>query len=105
MNRARRRLGPAERLAAVLSHAGRPSHWSSWLMVAGGITVVASAAFVWWVAGLKIDAADAMTAEPPIAAWGGAALIVCAVSILGFLAATIIAATRERWPVLVELDD
>jgi hypothetical protein len=71
------------------------SHWSSWLMVASAITGVASAGFAWWVAGLKIDAADAMTAEPPIAAWGGTALIVCAVSILGFVVATIVAATHE----------
>lgn len=83
-------------LAVILSRAGTPSHVSHWLMVTSIVFGVASAAFVWWVAGVKLDAADTMTPEPAAAAWGGAALIIFALSIVTLGVSAVIAATRER---------
>ena len=83
-------------LVVVLARAGTPSHWSHWLMVASIVTGAASAAFVWWVAGVRIDAADAMTPEPPAAAWGGTALIVFLASGVALVASAVVSATRER---------
>jgi len=83
-------------LVVILARAGAPSHWSHWLMVTSIVTGAASGAFVWWAAGVKIDAADAMTPEPAAAAWGGAALVLFALSALILVASAVVSATRER---------
>lgn len=83
-------------LVVILARAGTPSHWSHWLMVVSIVTGVASGGFVWWAAGVKIDAADAMTPEPAAAAWGGAALVLFALSALMLVASAVVSATRER---------
>jgi hypothetical protein len=82
-------------LIGVLARAGTPSHVSHWLMVTSVALGSVSAAFVWWAAGAKIDAADALTAEPAAAAWGGVALIICAVSLVTLIVSAVIAVTRE----------
>ncbi|QAY63943.1 hypothetical protein ET495_12710 [Xylanimonas allomyrinae] len=85
-------------LATAFAHAGAPSHWSHWLMVASTVVGTCSAMFVWWVAGIRIqdEPVEPMPSEPAIAAWDGAALILLLVSIVGFLTATAIAVSRER---------
>lgn len=83
-------------LVGVMARAGTPSHVSHWLMVTSVALGSVSAAFVWWAAGAKIDAADAMTAEPGAAAWGGVALIVFAFSSVTLIASAVIAVARER---------
>jgi hypothetical protein len=83
-------------VGVVLARAGTPSHWSHWLMVASVLVMATSVAFVWWVAGVKIEAADSGTPEPPIAAWGGTALLLLAASLVAFVGSAIFAARRER---------
>lgn len=83
-------------LVAVLSRAGTPSHVSHWMMVASIAAGSASAAFVWWAAGAKIDAADAITPEPAAAAWGGSAIVLFALSAVTLLVSAVMAVTRER---------
>jgi hypothetical protein len=82
-------------LALVFARAGAPSRWSHWLMVTSILTGAASAAFVWWVAGVTIDAADSMTREPPAAAWGGFALVMLGLSAVAFIASVVGAVVRE----------
>jgi len=83
-------------LVVVMARAGTPSHLSHWLMITSVAFGSLSAAFVWWAAGAKIDAADALTAEPAAAAWGGVALIIFALSFTTLIASAIIAVLRER---------
>ncbi len=83
-------------LVVVFARAGAPSHWSHWLMVTSLVVGAAAAGFVWWVSGVRIDAADSGTPEPAIAAWGGLALIMAALSSIGLLVAAGAAVTRER---------
>jgi hypothetical protein len=79
----------------ALTRAGVHSHWSHALLVASLIAGTVSAAFVWWVLGVRIDAADSFTQEPPAASWGGTALVVFALSAVGVVVSAVIAATRE----------
>ncbi len=79
----------------VLARVGTPSHVSHWLMVASIACGTVSGAFVWWVASVRIDAADAMGPEPAAAAWGGAALVVFALSAVTLVVSAVIATTRE----------
>lgn len=83
-------------VVVVLSRAGTPSRWSRWLMLVSMVAGVASAGFVWWAAGAKIDAADSFTPEPALAAWGGVGLIVFVVSFLGLAVSAAAAVARER---------
>lgn len=83
-------------LAIAFARAGRPSHWSHWLMVASVVVGVFAAAYVWWALGVGIDAADNMTPEPAAAGWMGEGLLLMLASAVGFLLATGIAVTRER---------
>lgn len=83
-------------LAIAFAHAGTPSHWSHWLMAASIALGTCSAAFVWWAMGANIEADDAMTSAPRAAAWDGAGILLMLASIVGFLAATIVAVSRER---------
>ena len=82
-------------LVVTLARAGAPSRVSRWLTVASLVTGVASAAFVWWVAGLVGAAADAMTPEPAVAAWGGAGVVVFMLSAAALLSSAVVSARRE----------
>lgn len=79
----------------ALAKAGVHTTWSYVAMVASVIVGTTAAAFVWWVLGLKLDAADAMTPEPEIAHWGGTALVLIGLSVLVFIASVIFAAVRQ----------
>jgi hypothetical protein len=46
------------------------------LLIASLVIGAVSATFVWWVAGVRIDAGDSFTEEPAAAALGGTALVV-----------------------------
>lgn len=83
-------------VVVVMSRAGTPSRWSHWLMLVSLVTGVASAGFVWWAAGAKIDAADNFTPEPALASWGGTALVLFAVSFVGLVVSAAAAVARER---------
>lgn len=65
-------------------------------MLVSLVTGVASAGFVWWAAGAKIDAADNFTPEPALASWGGTALVLFAVSFVGLVVSAAAAVARER---------
>ncbi|MGL4340407.1 MAG: hypothetical protein ACRCSP_08315 [Rhodoglobus sp.] len=80
----------------ALSKAGVHTTLSYVAMVASVIVGTIAAAFVWWILGVKLDAADAMTPEPEIAHWGGTALILTGVSALVFIASVVFAAARHR---------
>ncbi|WP_427133876.1 hypothetical protein [Pseudarthrobacter sp. S9] len=76
-----------------------PSRTSAALRVllAVSLTVgAATAVYVWWVLGVRIDAADAMTDEPAAAVWGGAGLIALGLGIAGAVAAVVMGRRRAK---------
>jgi hypothetical protein len=83
-------------VVVAISRTGTPSRWSYWLMVFSLVTGVFSAGFVWWAAGVSIDAADNLTPEPALASWAGEALIMFVASFVGLIISAVVALTRER---------
>ncbi|MCH6470246.1 hypothetical protein [Sinomonas terrae] len=81
--------------ALILARAGAHTTWSYAAMVLSVVLGTAAAAYVWWVLGAKIDAADAMTPEPEAARFGGTALVVVGLSVLSFIVSVIFAGARE----------
>lgn len=79
----------------LLSRVGVHTFASYVAMVASVVVGTAAAAFVWWVLGVRLDAADAMVPEPEITRWGGLALILVGVSALVFVASVVFAAVRQ----------
>lgn len=67
-----------------------------WVQIASLIIAFAAALFVWWVAGLKIEAADSFTTEPPITQWGGTAIVVFLFSMLTALGAGVAIFIRSK---------
>jgi hypothetical protein len=82
--------------AVAVTTAGTPSHWSHWSMVASVLIGVSSFAFVWWVVGVRIDAADGGTPEPPLASWDWAGLVGLALAAAGFVTSAAFALRREQ---------
>jgi hypothetical protein len=83
-------------------------HWSYSLLIASLAISAVSTAFVWWVLGLRIDAADSFSPEPAAASWGGVALAVLGLSVLGMIVAVVTAARsfrgRHKPPALTLVD-
>ena len=78
-------------LAVVsLMFAGRRSVLTHWLLGASGVVGTCAAAYVWWVLGVQIDAADAFTPVPAAASHGGAGLVVLGLSIVLFVVSAIV---------------
>lgn len=82
----------------AFARVGAPSHWSHWLVVTSLALGAISGWYVWWVAGVAMDAADSFTPEPPAAAWGGAGVVVFLSSGLLLILAAVIAVRREIRP-------
>jgi len=83
-------------LAVVgLSFAGRPSMLTYWLLGGSALAGTCAAAYVWWVLGVQIDAADTLTPPPPAAAHGGAGLVVLGVSIIVFVVSAVAGYARR----------
>lgn len=80
----------------ALVQAGIPSRWSHRLMVASAVLGVISFAYVWWVLGVGIDAADEGVPEPPLAAWSGVGLIGVLVAVIGFITSAVLALIHEQ---------
>jgi hypothetical protein len=72
--------------------------WPIYLLILSLIVATASGGFVWWVAGVRIDAADSFTQEPAAASWGGAALITFGLSLVGAIVSAIIVARTTPPP-------
>lgn len=74
------------------------SRWTSRLLLAAVPVFVAAAVFVWWVLGVRLDAADSRRSEPAwVTQWDGPALVlaVCAfLTICTCLVLTVRAARR-----------
>jgi hypothetical protein len=81
-------------LAVVVRRRVMLAHWSGKLLLGALLVALPSTAFVWWVLGARIDAADAGTPEPDLASWGGPALLLAAVSGLTALVAVGVALVR-----------
>lgn len=72
------------------------SHWSHALMVVTVAIWVSAAGFVWWTLGLRLDAADAMRAEPTwITRWDGPILVIGLLALLATLLSAGIAVRRS----------
>ena len=83
-------------LAVVgLMFAGRPSVLTHWLLVGSAVFGICAAAYVWWVLGVQIDAADASTPAPAAAGHGGAGLVVLGLSIALFAVSAIVGYARR----------
>lgn len=82
--------------ALAMMQAGLPSRGSHWLLLISTTVGVLSFAYVWWVLGVSIDAADAGTPEPELAAWGGVGLVGLLLGIVGFVASAAVAVAHER---------
>lgn len=83
-------------LAVVaLMFAGRPSVLTHWLLVGSAVVGICAAAYVWWVLGVEIDAADAFTPAPAAASHGGAGLVVLGLSIALFVVSAIVGYARR----------
>lgn len=80
--------------ALAVVEAGSPTDWSHWTMVGSLLTGALAFAYVWWVAGVQINAADAMVPPPRAAAWGGLGLLVLLASFCGFVVSALYAARR-----------
>jgi hypothetical protein len=94
--------------AGVLARAGSPSHWIHWLTLASLAVGGGSFSFFWWALGASIDAADTYTPVPPLALWGGTALILFGISVVTMIISAVAAVTRERRlhpPGLEDLND
>lgn len=81
--------------AVVLSFAGRPSQTTFWIMAASTVIGVCAAAYVWWVLGVQIDAADSRTPVPAAAGFGGLGLITLASCIVIFIGSAVIGYVRR----------
>lgn len=75
--------------------AGRPSLLTFWLMAGSAVTGVCAAAYVWWVLGVQIDAADTFTPAPAAAGHGGVGLVVLGLSIVLFVVSAIVGYARR----------
>lgn len=78
-----------------LTFAGRPSLPTFWLMAVSAVTGACAVAYVWWVLGVQIDAADTSTAAPAAAGHGGVGLVVLGLSILLFVVSAIVRYARR----------
>lgn len=78
-----------------LMFAGRPSLLTYWLMAGSAGTGVCAAAYVWWVLGVQIDAADTFTPAPATAGHGGVGLVVLGLSIVLFVGSAIVGYLRR----------
>ncbi len=84
-------------LLVALVFAGRPSLLTFRLLAGSAVTGVCAAAYVWWVLGVQIDAADTFTAAPAAAGYGGVGLVILGLSIVLFVVAAIVDYSRRPY--------
>ena len=83
-------------VAVTLVQAGLPSRRSHRLMVVSVAIGALSFAYVWWVLGVTVDAADAGTPEPRLATWGGVGVVGVLLGVVGFIVASVVALVHEQ---------
>jgi len=76
-------------VAIRLTFAGAQSRLAKYLLAGSALTGVGAAAYVWWVLGEQIDAANSFTPAPAAAGHGGLALVVLGASSVVFIATAI----------------
>ena len=76
--------------------AGVPTNWTHWALIGSALVFAVSFGYVWWVAGVTIDADDTRTPVPAAAQYGGAGIIVCGVGVAGIIVSALVAVRHAR---------
>lgn len=83
-------------LVIGLTHAGKQSLVTYWLIAGSTLVGLCAFAYVWWALGVQIDAADSFTSPPAAASHGGTGLIIMAMSAVVLLVATLRSYAQRR---------